>query len=63
MRCSSDLTDAEWQKIAPHLPPPKPLGRPRDTDLRQAVNAMFHVLTTGCRWRLLPMEVPPCSMV
>lgn len=63
LRYSSDLTDAEWQKIAPHLPLPKPLGRPRDTDLRQAVNAMLYLLTTGCQWRLLPKEFPPYSTV
>jgi transposase len=63
LRYSSDLTDGEWQKIAPHLPPPKPLGRPRDTDLRQAVNAMLDLLTTGCQWRRLPKEFPPYSTV
>jgi transposase len=63
LRYSSDLTDAEWQKIAPHLPAPKPLGRPRDTDLRQAVNAMLYLLTTGCQWRQLPKEFPPYSTV
>ena len=44
-RDASDLTDAEWQLIAPHRPPAKLLGRPRETDLREtdlreAVNAM-----------------------
>lgn len=63
MRYSSDLTDGEWQKIAPHLPQAKPLGRPRDTNLRQAVNAMLYLLTTGCQWRLLPKEFPPYSTV
>ena len=60
---SSDVTDEEWLLIAPHLPPAKRLGRPRDTDLRAALNAMLYVLTTGCQWRLLPKEFPPYTTV
>ena len=63
MRYASDLTDNEWQLIVPHLPPPKLLGRPRETDLREAVNAMLDVLTTGCQWRLLPTDFPPDTTV
>jgi len=63
LRYSSDLTNREWQLIAPHLPPAKALGRPRDTDLRAAVNAMLYLLTTGCQWRLLPKEFPPYTTV
>ena len=48
LRYASDLTDEEWRLIMPHLPPPKPLGRRRKTDLRHAVNAMLYLLTTGC---------------
>ena len=63
LRYASDLTDEEWQSIAPHLPAAKPLGRPRETDLREAVNAMLYVLTTGCQWRLLPTDFPPYTTV
>ena len=63
LRYASDLTDEEWQLIAPHLPPAKLLGRPRETDLREAVNAMLYVLTTGCQWRLLPTDFPPYTTV
>ena len=63
LRYASDLTDAEWQLIAPHLPPAKPLGRPRKTDLREVVNAMLYMLTTGCQWRLLPHDFPPYTTV
>ncbi len=41
LRYASDLIDAEWQLISPHLPAAKPLGRPRGTDLREAVNAIL----------------------
>jgi transposase len=40
-RYASDLTDAEWAVIEPHLPAPKPLGRPRRTDLRAVVDAIL----------------------
>ena len=63
LRYASDLTDDEWVLIEPHLPPPRLLGRPRETDLREAVNAMFYLLTAGCQWRLLPKDFPPCSTV
>jgi transposase len=63
LRYASDLTEEEWQSIAPHLPAVKPLGRRRVTDLRQAVNAMLYLLTTGCQWRLLPTDFPPYTTV
>lgn len=63
MRYSSDMTDDEWAMIAPHLPPPRRLGRPRTTDLRAVVDALLYVLTSGCQWRLLPKEFPPYSTV
>ena len=62
-RYASDLTEQEWQLIAPHLPSAKPLGRRRKTDLRGVVEAMLYLLTTGCQWRLLPAEFPPYTTV
>src|SRR5947209_4825291 len=58
----SDLTDAQWALIEPRLPV-YPGGRPRKTDLRQVVNAIFYVLRTGCQWRFLPKDFPPKSTV
>ena len=63
LRYASDLTDAEWQLIEPHLPPAKPLGRRRETKLRRVIDAMFYLLTTGCQWRMLPKEFPPYTTV
>ena len=63
LRYASDVTDEQWQLIVPHLPPAKLLRRPRETDLREAVNAMLYVLTTGCQWRLLPTDFPPYTTV
>ena len=62
-RYASDLTDAEWALIAPHLPPAKDLGRPRTTDLREVVNALLYMVSTGCQWRMLPKDFPPFSTV
>jgi transposase len=44
-------------------PAPRPGGRPRTTDLRAVLNAIFYLLRTGCQWRLLPREFPAWSTV
>ena len=46
----SDVTDAQWRLIE-GLIPAYPGGRPRKTDLRDVVDAIFYVLRTGCQWR------------
>jgi putative transposase len=60
---STDLTDAEWRYLEPHLPPPKPGGRPRRHAIREILNAMFYVLRSGCAWRLIPHDLPPWTTV
>jgi putative transposase len=60
----SDLTDAEWERLSPLIPAAKPGGRPRKTEMRQAMNAIFYLLRTGCPWRYLPRDgFPPRSTV
>jgi putative transposase len=54
----TDLSDAEWNYIDPHLPTPKDHGRPRIHSLREILNAIFYVLRSGCQWRLLPHDFP-----
>ena len=63
LRYPSDLTDAEWALIAPLLPPAQPGGRPRTTDLREVVNAILYLASSGCQWRMLPKNFPPVSTV
>jgi transposase len=60
----SDLTDAEWDRLAPLIPAASPGGRPRTTDMRSAMNAILYLLRTGCPWRYLPRDgFPPRSTV
>jgi|TARA_B100000315_G_scaffold248725_1_gene278920 transposase len=63
LRYASDLTDGEWNLIAPLLPPARRLGRPRTTELREVVNAILYMARTGCQWRMLPKEFPPRSTI
>ena len=56
-RYPSDMLDREWALIAPLLPPGKPGGRPRTTDLREVMNAIQYIGATGCQWRALPNRV------
>ena len=58
----SDVTDAQWALIEPHIPV-YPGGRPRTTNLRDVVDAIFYVLRTGCQWRYLPKDFPAKSTV
>ena len=63
LRYPSDMTDAEWALIAPLIPPEKRHGRRREVVIREVVNAIFYVLSTGCQWRFLPKDLPPRSTV
>jgi putative transposase len=59
----TDLSDAEWGCLEPHLPAPKATGRPRVYPLREIINAIFYVVRSGCSWRLLPHDFPPWRSV
>ena len=59
----TDLTDQQWQLIASLIPPAKVGGRPRTVDVREIINAIFYILTSGCAWRLLPHDLPPWPTV
>jgi len=59
----SDLSDAQWELIAPLVPPAKPGGRPRSVDLREILNAILYVLRSGCAWRMIPHDLPVWSTV
>lgn len=59
----SDLTDEQWPFIERCLPPEPGGGRPRETDMRDVVDAILYILRTGCQWAYLPVDFPPKSTV
>src|SRR5262245_55207828 len=60
---STDLTDAQWKEIEGFMPAPKRVGRKREVDLRDVINAILYISRTGCQWRNLPHDFPPKSTV
>jgi putative transposase len=63
LRYASDMTDAEWNLIAPLMPGRCRRGRPREVNLRVILNAILYIAASGCQWRALPKDFPPCSTV
>ena len=59
----TDLSDAEWHRLAPLIPRPKRGGRPVKYERRRIVNAILYVVRAGCAWRLLPQDMPPWAIV
>jgi transposase len=63
LRYPSDVTDHEWAWIAPLIPLAKRGGNKRTVDVREVVNGVMYVLSTGCQWAALPKDLPPRSTV
>jgi transposase len=61
LRYPSDLTDEEWADVAPLIPPAKRGGNKRSVDLREVINGIMYILSTRCRWRAIPKDLPPRS--
>ncbi|WP_412050606.1 IS5 family transposase [Hoeflea sp. Naph1] len=61
LRYPSDLTDAEWALVEPLIPPAKRGGRRREVNVREVLNGLLYVLSTGCQWRAVPKDLPPKS--
>ena len=61
-RYSTDMSDAEFELIAPLLPATKKRGR-KPTDFRVILNALFYMIRVSCPWRLLPKCFPPFTTV
>jgi putative transposase len=59
----TDLSDAEWSCLQPHLPVPNATGRPKLHTTREILNAIFYIVRGGCAWRLLPNDFPPWKTV
>jgi len=62
-RYPSDLSDAQWMRLEPLLPPVRPGGRPRAHPLREIIDALRYVLRGGIAWRALPHDYPPWQTV
>lgn len=63
LRYPSDMTDEEWSRVSPLIPPAKPGGGKRTVDVREVMNGIMYVLSTGCQWRYIPGDLPPRSTV
>src|SRR5690349_12795766 len=48
------LSDEQYALLVPLIPPAKPGGRPRTTDMRRLLDGLFYLVRTGCQWRHLP---------
>jgi transposase len=63
LRYPSDLTDEEWALSEPLIPAGKRGGNRRTVNVREVVNGLMYVLSTGCQWRAIPKDLPPRSTV
>ena len=63
LRYPSDLTDDEWELVKPLIPPAKRGGNKRHVDVREIVDGLMYILSTGCQWRALPKDLPARSTV
>jgi|SRR5271165_5572191 len=63
LRYPSDLTNEEWALVEPLIPPARRGGAKRTVDVREVVNGLMYVLSTGCQWRAIPKDLPPRSTI
>jgi transposase len=63
LRYPSDVTDQEWSLIEPLIPPAKRGGNRRTVVVRDVVDGVMYILSTGCQWSALPKDLPPRSTV
>jgi transposase len=63
LRYPSDQTDAEWALVKPYIASGKYATPEWEGKLRNVLDAVLYLLTTGCQWRQLPKDFPPRSSV
>ena len=61
LRYPSDLTDEEWALVEPLIAPAKRGGNRRHVVVREVVNGLMYILSTGCQWRAIAKDLPPRS--
>ena len=59
----SDVSEAQWELVAPLLSAAGAGGRPEAHPRREVVNAILYLVRTGCSWRQLPKDFPPWETV
>jgi len=57
-RYASDLSDQEFERIAPLVAQKEGSGKKRTVDIREILNAIFYRVRTGCQWRMFPKDFP-----
>jgi transposase len=63
LRYPSDTTEEEWTEMASLIPPARRGGRKRTVNVREVLNGVLYVLSTGCQWRAIPKDLPPRSTI
>jgi len=63
LRYATDLTNEEWGLIYPLVYEEQVRGRPRKVSLREVVNALFYMVSSGCAWRMLPKDFPRMTTI
>jgi transposase len=61
LRYPSDLTDEEWAVVEPLIPAARRGGGKRTVVMRQIMDGLMYILSTGCQWRAIPKDLPPRS--
>lgn len=63
LRYPSDTTEEEWTEMAALIPPARRGGRKRTVNIREVLNGLLYVLSTGCQWGAIPKDFPPRSTI
>ena len=63
LRYPSDVTEEEWGQLAALIPPARRGGDKRTVNIREVLNGLLYVLSSGCQWRAIPTDLPPRSTI
>ena len=55
-RYSCNLTDEEWERVAPVMTKRGRRGRRREVEFREVIDAVRYLVRSGCGWRMLPVH-------
>ncbi len=63
LRYPGDLTDDEWANVEPLIPPAKRGGNKRHVEVREVMNGIMYILSTGCQWRATPKDLKTVAVL